>query len=96
MKHRGPVLGPAPHAFQRLHLEQYRANPLMITTGEYWLMGVSTAGGCLAKTGAKKPKFLSPNTLSKATRIITPISSRMTTPKISKPAMPINTETADT
>jgi hypothetical protein len=36
------------------------------------------------------------NTLSKAARIITPISSRMTTPKISNPAMPISTESADT
>jgi hypothetical protein len=33
------------------------ANPLMITTGQYWLMKSSTAGDCLAKTGARKPKF---------------------------------------
>src|SRR5215213_383009 len=33
------------------------ANPLMITTGEYWLIESSTAGDCLANTGARKPKF---------------------------------------
>jgi hypothetical protein len=33
------------------------ANPLIITTGMYWLIESSTAGDCLAKTGARKPKF---------------------------------------
>jgi hypothetical protein len=35
-------------------------------------------------------------TLSEAARIMTPISNRTTTPKISKPAMPTSTESADT
>jgi hypothetical protein len=29
----------------------------MINTGKYWPMKSSTAGDCLAKTGARKPKF---------------------------------------
>jgi hypothetical protein len=33
------------------------ANPLTITTGEYRPMESSTAGVCLAKTGARKPKL---------------------------------------
>jgi hypothetical protein len=35
-------------------------------------------------------------TLACRSRIMTPISSRITMPKISKPAMPISTESADT
>ena len=38
-------------------MNKIAANPLMITTGMYWLMESSTAGDCLAKTGARKPKF---------------------------------------
>lgn len=38
-------------------MNKMAANPLMITTGEYWLIESSTAGECLAKTGARKPKF---------------------------------------
>ena len=30
-------------------MNKIAANPLMITTGEYWLMESSTAGHCLAK-----------------------------------------------
>ena len=39
-------------------MKEMAANPLMITTGEYWLMESSTAGD-LAKIGARKPKFRS-------------------------------------
>ena len=38
-------------------MNRIAANPLMITTGEYWLIESSTAGDCLAKTGARNPKF---------------------------------------
>jgi hypothetical protein len=31
--------------------DKIAANPLMISTGEYWLMESNTAGDCLAKTG---------------------------------------------
>src|SRR5215204_1863681 len=33
------------------------ANPLIATTGVYWLMEWSTVGDSLARTGARKPKF---------------------------------------
>ena len=38
-------------------MKKLAANPLMINTGKYWPMESSTAGDCLAKTGARKPKF---------------------------------------
>jgi hypothetical protein len=38
-------------------MNRIAANPLMITIGECWLMESNTAGDCLAKTGARKPKF---------------------------------------
>ena len=38
-------------------MNETAANPWMITTGEYWLIESSTAGDCLAKTGARNPKF---------------------------------------
>ena len=38
-------------------MKKLAANPLMINTGKYWPMESSTAGDCLAKTGARKLKF---------------------------------------
>src|SRR5687768_2605445 len=38
-------------------MNKIAANPLTITTGRYWLIEPSTANDCLAKTGARKPKF---------------------------------------
>ncbi len=38
-------------------MNKIAAIPLTITTGEYWLIESSTAGDCLAKTGARKSKF---------------------------------------
>jgi hypothetical protein len=38
-------------------MNKIAANPLTITTGDYRPMESSTAGDCLAKTGARKPKF---------------------------------------
>jgi hypothetical protein len=38
-------------------MNRIAANPLMINAGGYWLMESNTAGDCLAKTGARKPKF---------------------------------------
>jgi hypothetical protein len=38
-------------------MNKIAANPLTITTGRYWLIESSTAGHCLAKIGARKPKF---------------------------------------
>jgi len=38
-------------------MNKITANPLTTTTGEYWLIELSTSGDCLAKTGARKPKF---------------------------------------
>jgi hypothetical protein len=37
-------------------MNRMAAIPLTISTGRYWLMESSTAGDCLAKTGAGKPK----------------------------------------
>jgi len=35
-------------------MNRIAANPLMITTGGYWLIESSTGGDCLAKTGGEE------------------------------------------